>query len=114
MGSRQAANLRRAGHDLTVFNRTREKAEQWAAEHGGQVADSPREVAERSDVVITMLVDGAQVEDALFGEGPEGEAPVCGGGRPVGGARGGALCPDMPPPAPPAARRIGAALKERG
>ena len=35
MGSRQAANLRRAGHELTVFNRTREKAEQWAAEHGG-------------------------------------------------------------------------------
>jgi 3-hydroxyisobutyrate dehydrogenase-like beta-hydroxyacid dehydrogenase len=47
MGSRQAANLRRAGHELTVFNRTREKADQWAAEHGGHVADSPREVAER-------------------------------------------------------------------
>ena len=35
MGSRQAANLVRAGHELHVFNRTRETAEAWAAEHGG-------------------------------------------------------------------------------
>ena len=35
MGSRMAANLARAGHDLRVYNRTREKAEAWAAEHGG-------------------------------------------------------------------------------
>jgi 3-hydroxyisobutyrate dehydrogenase-like beta-hydroxyacid dehydrogenase len=103
MGSRQAANLRRAGHELTVFNRTREKADEWAAEHGGTVAGSPREVAERSEVVITMLVNGAQVEDALFGEG---EA--------VDGAREGALFVDMSTIAPSDARRIGAALKERG
>ena len=35
MGSRQAANLARAGHELTVFNRTRATAEAWVAEHGG-------------------------------------------------------------------------------
>ena len=35
MGSRQAANLRRAGFDLVVWNRTREKADAWVAEHGG-------------------------------------------------------------------------------
>jgi 3-hydroxyisobutyrate dehydrogenase-like beta-hydroxyacid dehydrogenase len=103
MGSRQAANLRRAGHELTVFNRTREKAEKWAAEHGGAVASSPREVAERSDVVITMLVNGAQVEDTLFGEG-----------QAVEGARDGALFIDMSTIAPADARRIGAALSERG
>jgi 3-hydroxyisobutyrate dehydrogenase-like beta-hydroxyacid dehydrogenase len=67
MGSRQAASLRRAGFELTVYNRTRERAEAWAAEHGGHVAASPREVAERSDVVITMVVDGAQVEETLLG-----------------------------------------------
>ena len=53
---------------MTVYNRTRERAEAWAAEHGGHVAGSPREVAERSDVVITMVVDGAQVEALLLGE----------------------------------------------
>ncbi len=68
MGSRQAANLAKAGYELTVFNRTRERAEEWVAEHGGEVADSPREVAERSDVVITMVVDGPQVEEMLLGE----------------------------------------------
>ena len=47
MGSRQAANLAKAGYELTVFNRTRERAEAWVAEHGGTVAGSPREVAER-------------------------------------------------------------------
>src|SRR3954462_86576 len=62
MGSLQAMNLAQAGHELTVFNRTREKAEAWVAEHGGTVADSPRAVAEASDVVITMVVDGPQVE----------------------------------------------------
>src|ERR671924_1612660 len=68
MGSRQAATLRRAGFELTVFNRTSERADAWVAEHGGHVAASPREVAERSDVVITMVVDGAQVETLLLGE----------------------------------------------
>ena len=44
MGSRMAANLRRAGFELTVWNRTREKADRWAAEHGATVADSPAAV----------------------------------------------------------------------
>ena len=39
MGSRMAANLRRAGFELKVFNRTRERAEAWAAEHGGGVME---------------------------------------------------------------------------
>ena len=42
MGSRQAATLRREGYELTVFNRTRERAEGWAARHGGHVAAGPR------------------------------------------------------------------------
>ncbi len=54
MGSLQAMNLAKAGLELTVFNRTREKAEAWVSEHGGTVVDSPKAVAEASDVVITM------------------------------------------------------------
>ena len=42
MGSLQAMNLAEAGYELTVFNRTRAKAEEWVGEHGGTVADSPR------------------------------------------------------------------------
>ncbi len=74
MGSLQAMNLAKAGVELTVFNRTREKAEAWAAEHGGTVVDSPKAVAEASDVVITMVVDGAQVED-MIGQALEGAKP---------------------------------------
>jgi 3-hydroxyisobutyrate dehydrogenase-like beta-hydroxyacid dehydrogenase len=103
MGSRQAMNLRRAGHELTVFNRTRARAEEWAAEHGGHVAATPREVTERADVVITMLVDGAQVRDALLGD--DGA---------LAGARDGALFVDMSTIAPADARALAAALRERG
>ncbi|MFL5846759.1 MAG: NAD(P)-dependent oxidoreductase [Solirubrobacteraceae bacterium] len=66
MGSRMAANLRRAGHELVVHNRTRETAEAWAAEHGADVARTPAEVD--AEIVITMLVDGPQVREALLGE----------------------------------------------
>ena len=59
MGSLQAMNLAKAGYELTVFNRTREKADKWvgrARRHGrGQPARGRR----ASDVVITMVVDGA-------------------------------------------------------
>jgi 3-hydroxyisobutyrate dehydrogenase-like beta-hydroxyacid dehydrogenase len=103
MGSRQAANLRRAGFDVTVFNRTRERADAWAAEHGGHVAASPREVAERSDTVITMVVDGPQVDEMLLG-----------GDGAVHGARPGTLFVDMSTIGPADTRRIAGELVERG
>jgi 3-hydroxyisobutyrate dehydrogenase len=103
MGSRQAASLRREGFELTVFNRTRERAEEWAGEHGGHVAASPREVAERSDVVITMVVDGKQVERMLLGD--DGAAA---------GAKPGTLFVDMSTIGPVDARRIAAAVQRQG
>jgi 3-hydroxyisobutyrate dehydrogenase-like beta-hydroxyacid dehydrogenase len=103
MGSRMAANLRRAGYELTVFNRTRDKAEAFAGEHGGTIADTPADVGAASDVVITMVVDGAQVETVLLGE--DGVATRAGEGT---------LCVDMSTIAPADTRRIGAALAERG
>ena len=102
MGSRMAANLRRAGYELTVYNRTRERAETWAAEHGGTVAATPAEVGAGSDVVITMVVDGAQVQDVLLGE--QGVAA---------GAASGTLCVDMSTIAPGDSRRLAAALSQR-
>jgi len=103
MGSRQAANLAKAGYELTVFNRTRERAEAWVAEHGGQVAGSPREVAERSDIVITMVVDGAQVEEMILGE--DGA---------LSGARQGRLFVDMSTIAPATARSLAERLAADG
>jgi 3-hydroxyisobutyrate dehydrogenase-like beta-hydroxyacid dehydrogenase len=103
MGSRMAANLRRAGYELTVFNRTRERADAFAAEHGATVADTPADVGAASDLVITMVVDGAQVEAVLLGD--DGAATR---------AAEGTLCVDMSTIAPADTRRIGAALEERG
>ena len=103
MGSRQAANLARAGFDVTVFNRTRERADAWAAEHGGHVAGTPREVAERSETVITMVVDGPQVEEMLLGE--DGA---------VHGAQPRTLFVDMSTIGPADTRRISGELIERG
>jgi 3-hydroxyisobutyrate dehydrogenase-like beta-hydroxyacid dehydrogenase len=103
MGTRMAANLRRAGYELTVWNRTREKADSWGREHGVTVADDPAAVAAASDVVITMVVDGAQVESVLLGKRGAAE-----------GAGEGLLCVDMSTIGPLAAQRIGGTLRERG
>ena len=102
MGSRMAANLARAGYEVAVYNRTSEKAEAWVAEHGGRFAATPRDAAEGAAAVITMVVDGPQVEQALLGE--DGAAL---------GAAAGTLMVDMSTIAPADARRIGAALAER-
>jgi 3-hydroxyisobutyrate dehydrogenase-like beta-hydroxyacid dehydrogenase len=72
MGSRMAANLARAGFELTVWNRTSARAEAFSAEHGAQVATTPAIAASASQVVVTMVVDGPQVEHVLLG--PEGVA----------------------------------------
>jgi 3-hydroxyisobutyrate dehydrogenase len=103
MGSRMAASLRAAGFELTVHNRTRERADEWAAEHGGRVAATPREAAEGADAVITMVVDGPQVDELLLGD--DGAAA---------GAADGTLFVDMSTIGPADARRIGADLAERG
>src|ERR1700693_1921794 len=68
MGSRMAANVVRAGFPLTVWTHTPGKAERWAADHGAAVAATPAEVARRSDIVVSILVDGGQVASVLLGE----------------------------------------------
>jgi 3-hydroxyisobutyrate dehydrogenase-like beta-hydroxyacid dehydrogenase len=72
MGSRQAANLRRAGHELIVWNRTQATAQAWAEEHGATVAATPAEVAERAEIVFSMVVDGPQVQEVLVPAAREG------------------------------------------
>jgi 3-hydroxyisobutyrate dehydrogenase-like beta-hydroxyacid dehydrogenase len=104
MGSRMAARLAAAGFPLTVWTHTPEKAAKWAAEHEPAVAaDTPAAVARASDIVVSMVVDGAQVASVLLGEGGVVES-----------AREGLLCVDMSTIAPVDSRRIAATLAERG
>jgi len=67
MGYPMARNLREAGFGLTVYTRTREKAERFAAEHGARAATSPAEVAEGADALVTMVPDAPEVEEVLDG-----------------------------------------------
>jgi 3-hydroxyisobutyrate dehydrogenase-like beta-hydroxyacid dehydrogenase len=67
MGLAMADNLRRAGHELTVYNRTRARAEALA---GARVAATPGEAAAGAEVVVSMLADDLAVEQVILG--PEG------------------------------------------
>ncbi len=81
MGSHMARSLLRAGHDVTVWNRTLAKAEEHRAQ-GAKVAKSPAEAAKEVEAVITMLADDPAVESAVLGEGgalaslPKGAAHI--------------------------------------
>jgi 3-hydroxyisobutyrate dehydrogenase-like beta-hydroxyacid dehydrogenase len=68
MGSGMARNLIKAGHTLTVFNRTKSRAEEFRS-LGATVAGTPGEAAAGAEVVITMLADDGAVEDAVLGPG---------------------------------------------
>jgi 3-hydroxyisobutyrate dehydrogenase len=103
MGSRMAGNLRRAGFELSAWTRTPGKAAAWADAHGAKAAATPAEAAAGAGVVVTMLVDGEQVEATLLGPGGAAE-----------GAAAGSLVVDMSTIGPSATRAIGARLAERG
>jgi 2-hydroxy-3-oxopropionate reductase len=102
MGRPMAENLREADYELVVYNRTEEKADDFV-EGGGEKASSPREVAEKSDVVITMLPDSPQVEELVLGE--DGVAA---------GMSEGKLYIDMSSIAPATSRQVHEVLEEQG
>ena len=101
MGGPMAANLASAGFELSVYTRTREKAERFAEEHGAHAAATPREAAEGASAVITMVPDAPEVEEVLLGE--QGAAH---------GLEENALAIDMSTIAPTAAKAIGERLAE--
>jgi 2-hydroxy-3-oxopropionate reductase len=102
MGAPMARNLLRAGHRLVVHNRSAGKEAALVAE-GAAAARTPREVAERSDVIVTMLPDSPDVERVVAG--PDGV---------LEGIRAGALLVDMSTIAPAVTRALAARLAERG
>jgi 3-hydroxyisobutyrate dehydrogenase-like beta-hydroxyacid dehydrogenase len=66
MGRGMARNLLRAGHTLTVYNRSREKSQALAGE-GARVADSPADACRDAEIVMTMVADDHAVEEIVFG-----------------------------------------------
>ena len=94
MGGRIAARLLREGHEVVGWNRTRAKAEAHASP-GLTIAASPRELAERVPVVITMLTNAAAVRSVLTG--PDGV---------LAGLQPGAVVVEMSTIAPDASREL--------
>ena len=103
MGAPMASNLAAAGHDLILYNRTREKAEALADEIGATVAGNPKEVAQGCETVITMLPGPAEVEDVVAGEGGLLET-----------AKRRTLIVDMSTSSPALARELARKGRERG
>lgn len=102
MGLPMAHNLLRAGFPVTVTNRTLSRAEPLRAE-GAAVCPTPREVAARSDIVISMVTDSPDVEAVTFGK--DGIAD---------GAHDGLLAVDMSTISPDVSRDIARRAAERG
>ena len=100
MGKPIAHNIMKAGFPLTVHNRSRGPVEELVAE-GAELADSPRAVAEASDVVFTNLPDSPDVEQVVLG--PNGL---------IEGCRPGMVFIDNSTIKPETARSIAAALTE--
>ena len=102
MGKPMAKNLMAAGYELTVNNRSPQKAEELGAE-GATVAGSPREAAEGNGIVITMLPDSPDVERVVAGEDGILEA-----------LEEGALLIDMSTISPVVTEELAGKIKEKG
>ena len=68
MGYPMAGHLKRAGHDVTVYNRTATKADQWAAEYGGRSAPTPRQAAQGADFVFACVGNDDDLRSVVLGE----------------------------------------------
>jgi 3-hydroxyisobutyrate dehydrogenase len=101
MGAPMAACMARAGHTVTVFDSSLERAQQVAAVHGCRAAATLADLAD-SDFVVTMLPTGQVVSDLYLGEGLAGQL------------RRGTIAIDMSSAAPSGTRKLGAELAKHG
>ncbi|MEL0150917.1 MAG: NAD(P)-dependent oxidoreductase [Rhodobiaceae bacterium] len=69
MGYPMAGHLAAAGHRVTVYNRTTEKAEKWVAEHGGKLAATPREAAVNADFIFSCVGNDDDLRAVILGHG---------------------------------------------
>lgn len=68
MGAPMAGHLQKAGHDVTVFNRTASKAQDWAKTHGGAMAVTPREAAAGADFVMACVGNDDDLRSVCLGD----------------------------------------------
>jgi 2-hydroxy-3-oxopropionate reductase len=102
MGRPMAQHLINAGYEVTVWNRTQSRAAELA-QAGARLGASPKEVASRSEITITIVADTPDVRQVILG--PDGV---------IEGARRGAVVVDMSTISPFATREIAQALSARG
>ncbi|MBN9387930.1 MAG: 2-hydroxy-3-oxopropionate reductase [Chloroflexi bacterium] len=102
MGKPMAHNLLKAEYDLTVFNRSQQAIEELVAA-GAKAAENPRQVAEKADVLITMLPDSPDVEAVLAGENGV-----------LAGLKPGGLLIDMSTISPVVSRKLAEAASQQG
>jgi 3-hydroxyisobutyrate dehydrogenase-like beta-hydroxyacid dehydrogenase len=102
MGRPMGMNLLKAGHGLTVWNRTSSRADELVAA-GAVLAKSPKEVAEASAVLLTMVSDPPALEAVLWGEHGAFE-----------GLQAGTTYVDSSTISPALVKKIAAACRERG
>ena len=102
MGQPMCANLINAGYSLTVWNRSRPGIDTVVG-YGARAAGSPAEVAEQSDIIITIVTDSPDVEKVVLGENGV-----------IHGAKSGSVVIDMTTMSPAVTREIAAKLAEKG
>jgi 3-hydroxyisobutyrate dehydrogenase-like beta-hydroxyacid dehydrogenase len=103
MGHPMAGHLARAGHRVTVYNRTAAKAEQWVRDYGGRAAPSPKDAARDADIVF-----------ACVGNDDDLRSVVLGNDGAYAGMKRGAVFVDHTTASAAVARELSAAGRERG
>ena len=68
MGYPMAGYISKAGHNVTVYNRTKSKAEKWIKEHKGKIAETPEEAAKDSDFVFTCVGNDDDIKEVAIGK----------------------------------------------
>jgi len=106
MGRPMAMNLLKAGHSLTVWNRTSSRAQELVAA-GATLAKSPREAAAASDILFTIVSDPPALEEVLWGHQGNNDGALA-------GLRPGSIYIDSSTVAPALTRRAAAACAEHG
>ena len=102
MGTAMALNIIKAGHEITVHNRSRAKEEPMA-KAGARRAGSPKEASQEADIIVTCVSDTPDVEGVIMGANGV-----------IHGAQPGAIVIDMSTISPSATRRIAAELAKKG
>jgi 3-hydroxyisobutyrate dehydrogenase len=103
MGYPMARHLKAKGHEVTVYNRTAAKADQWVSENGGRAAKTPREAAEGQEIVFACVGNDNDLRQVTLG--PDGA---------FSGMAAGAIFVDHTTASAEVARELYAAAKDKG